>query len=112
MGYTIKSKLWIEDDGEIVLGEGRYRLLKAMETTGSLTSAAKSIDISYQKAWKLLDTVNKNAKQPVFVAVRGGIGGGGAELTEYGSELINQFDLIRKECWEHLKRSEAKLKDL
>ena len=112
MKYRIKSKLWIEGDGEIIMGEGRFQLLKAIDEAGSLSAAAKNMDISYKKAWKLMDTVNKNSNKPVLKTLRGGQGGGGVELTPYGKELISRFDKIRKDCWEYLKKSEAILLDL
>ncbi len=112
MSYKIKSKLWIEHNGEIVMGEGRFRLLKALEYEGSLSSAARSVGISYKKAWKLLDSVNKNAKETVYSTTRGGSGGGGAELTDYGKRLLVQFESIRKDCWQHLNEGEEKLKAL
>ena len=49
MKYKIKSRIWIEADDNILLGEGRVALLKAIEETGSLTKAAKSLKMSYKK---------------------------------------------------------------
>ena len=102
MKYTIRSRIWIEADGQILLGEGRVNLLKAIKQTGSLSKAAKSLGMSYKKAWSLLDAVNKRAKQPVVETSIGGSGGGGAELTPYGEQLIKSFDNINQECWSFL----------
>ena len=112
MSYTIKSKLWIEANGTIILGEGRVQLLKAIEKEGSLSAGAKSIGMSYKKAWKLMDNLNKNAFKPVLITSKGGSGGGGAEITPYGKELIKQFEVMKDECWKHLKQSEERLKNL
>ncbi len=49
MTYKIKSKIWIESDGKILLGEGRVQLLKAIKETGSLSKAAKKLNMSYKK---------------------------------------------------------------
>ena len=86
----------------MLLGEGRVKLLKAIEETGSLSKAAKSLNISYKKAWDLIDSVNKSAKKPLTITSTGGKGGGGAKLTEYGKQLITAFDNINKNCWEYL----------
>jgi len=102
MKYTIKSRIWIEAGENVLIGEGRVRLLKAIDETGSLSKAAKSINISYKKAWKLIDSVNKSAKKPVIKSSVGGKGGGGAEITDYGKSLINAFDEINKNCWSFL----------
>ncbi|TWO32731.1 LysR family transcriptional regulator [Seonamhaeicola sediminis] len=112
MSYKIKSRIWIESNNNVLLGEGRVHLLKAIQKTGSLSKAAKSLNISYKKAWQLLDSVNKSAKKPVTINSIGGKGGGGAELTEYGHSLINAFDEINKNCWAFLDQQLDKIKQL
>ena len=102
MDYKIKSRIWIETNNNVLLGEGRIRLLKAIEETGSLSKAAKTMQISYKKAWHLIDTVNKAAKKPVTISSIGGKGGGGAKLTPYGKSLIIAFENINKNCWAFL----------
>ncbi|MCF6295667.1 MAG: LysR family transcriptional regulator [Flavobacteriaceae bacterium] len=102
MNYKIKSRIWIEADNTVLLGEGRIRLLKAIEETGSLSKAAKTLKMSYKKAWHLIDSVNRSAKKPVTIASIGGKGGGGAKLTPYGKSLITAFENINKKCWRFL----------
>lgn len=104
MDYKIKSRIWIEANGEILLGEGRVSLLKAIDETGSLSKAAKSIGMSYKKAWSLIDAVNKRAEKPVTTSSIGGKGGGGAQLTVYGKTLIETFETINTNCWEFLDK--------
>ena len=112
MKYKIKSRIWIEADDNVLLGEGRVRLLKAIDKTGSLSKAAKSLQISYKKAWTLIDAVNKSSKKPVTVTSIGGKGGGGAVLTEYGKNLILAFEDINKNCWSHLDTQIEKINNL
>tara|TARA_R110002049_G_scaffold309212_2_gene518718 strand:+ start:2202 stop:2540 length:339 start_codon:yes stop_codon:yes gene_type:complete len=112
MAYKIKSRIWIESKGHVLLGEGRVQLLKAIDDTGSLSKAAKSLNLSYKKAWSLLDSINKSAKTPVTINSIGGKGGGGAELTDYGKSLVTTFDDINKNCWEFLDEQLEKIKDL
>jgi molybdate transport system regulatory protein len=109
MGYKIKSRIWIESENNVLLGEGRVHLLKAIQETGSLSKAAKSLNISYKKAWQLLDSVNKSAKKPVTINSIGGKGGGGAELTEYGKSLVEAFDEINRNCWKFLDNELKKI---
>ena len=104
MDYTIKSKIWIEANGEILLGEGRVRLLKAIEETGSLSQAAKKLNMSYKKAWGLINDVNSRAESPVVEKSIGGKKGGGTVLTEYGKMLIRAFDEINTNCWKYLEK--------
>ncbi|MDN3667349.1 winged helix-turn-helix domain-containing protein [Algibacter miyuki] len=109
MSYKIKSRIWIEANNHVLLGEGRVHLLKAIEDTGSLSKAAKSLGLSYKKAWSLIDSVNKSAKKPVTINSTGGKGGGGATLTPYGKTLITTFDEINKNCWKFLDEQVRKL---
>ncbi len=112
MNYKIKSRIWIEAGDNVLLGEGRVRLLKAIDETGSLSKAAKSLQISYKKAWTLIDAVNKSSIQPVTITSIGGKGGGGMVLTEYGRKLILAFDDINKNCWSHLDTQIEKINNL
>lgn len=112
MNYKIKSRIWIEHKSHVLLGEGRVNLLKAIEATGSLSKAAKLLNLSYKKAWHLMDSVNKSAKKPVTINSIGGKGGGGTILTDYGKSLIMAFDTINKNCWEFLDDQLAKIQDL
>lgn len=98
----IKSKIWIETDDGILISEGRIQLLKLIESTGSLNKASKQMNISYQKAWKLIDASNKAAKEPLIATQVGGNKGGGTVLTPYGKSLIESYEKINVACWEFL----------
>jgi molybdate transport system regulatory protein len=94
MNYKVKSRIWIEGEEGMFLGNGRIKLLKAIDETGSLTKAAKSMKLSYKKAWNLIDSVNNNAEEPVVTTATGGKDGGGAHVTAYGKKLIQQFEAL------------------
>lgn len=98
----IKSKIWIETDEGILISEGRLQLLRLIEETGSLNKAAKTMNLSYQKAWRLIDDSNRASAQPLILTHVGGNKGGGTQLTPYGKLLIVTFETINKECWEFL----------
>ena len=98
----IKSKIWIETDEGVLISEGRVQLLKLIQETGSLNKAAKAMNISYQKAWKLVDASNKAASSPLIETYVGGNKGGGTVLTPYGNSLIASFDAINAACWDFL----------
>lgn len=108
MEYKIKSRIWIEIDDNVFLGEGRIQLLKSLNKTHSLSKSAKELNISYKKAWNLIDSVNKNAPQLVVTKSTGGSGGGGSTLTDYGKELITTFDTINSNCWKFLDKQAEK----
>lgn len=102
--YKIKSRIWIEIGDKVLLGEGRVKLLNAIETNGSLTKAARSIGMSYKKAWTLIDEVNGAAKEAVVTKTIGGLKGGGTLVTPYGKRLIKNFERINEECWIFLEQ--------
>ncbi len=102
MDYKIKSRIWIESEHGVFLGEGRVRLLKAIAKTGSLSKAAGSLNMSYKKAWNLLDSMNKISDESLVITSTGGKGGGGASITAYGEKIIKVFDDINQKCWEFL----------
>ncbi len=98
----IKSKIWIETDDGILISEGRIQLLKLIESTGSLNKASKQMNISYQKAWKLVDASNKASKEPLIATQVGGNKGGGTVITPYGKSLIESYEKINVACWKFL----------
>ncbi len=100
--YTIKSRIWIEGIDGVCLGEGRIKILNAILKEGSLSKAAKSLGMSYKKAWNLVDSMNKNANQHIVITNTGGTGGGGTKITPYGMQMIETFENINKNCWEFL----------
>jgi len=109
MKYKIKSRIWIEVGDNVLLGEGRVRLLKEIAETGSLSKAAKSLKMSYKKAWTLIDSVNKSADKPFVITTIGGKNGGGAELTTYGKTMIEVFENINRDCWKYLDTQTHKI---
>ncbi|MBI3592960.1 MAG: LysR family transcriptional regulator, partial [Nitrospirae bacterium] len=73
----IKSKLWIEIDGEPVFGRGRSFLLNAIDRYGSINRAAKEINISYRKAWSYIKAMEERLGIKLVERQSGGKNGGG-----------------------------------
>ena len=96
--YQIKSRFWIEGKDGTFLGEGRVRLLQAIETSGSISAAAKSLDMSYRKAWKMVDIMNAQAKEPLVVRQTGGKSGGGTLVTPQGTKAVNSYIAFKAKC--------------
>lgn len=76
---------------EIALGPGKIDLLEAIEQTGSISSAAREMGLSYRRAWGMLDVVNRCFKKPLVTPTIGGKGGGGATLTALGKRMIATY---------------------
>ena len=73
------------------IGPGKIALLEHVESTGSLSQAARELGMSYRRAWLLLDDLNHTLGEPVSTASIGGAGGGGARLTDFGRKLIAAY---------------------
>jgi len=90
-GFRLKGKIWIEGEDRTFLGMGRAELLEKIRRYGSISKAAKAMNMSYKRAWKLVESMNKQAKSPLVITQIGGKGGGGAKLTPEGERILKQF---------------------
>ena len=85
-------KIWLSTtDAEIVFGSGKYRLLRAIEQSGSLAAAAESLKISYRKAWGDLKKAETHIGKRLIIKNRGGSGGGRTSLTPEGDRLVKAY---------------------
>ena len=72
-------------------GPGKADLLEAIERTGSISEAARSMRMSYRRAWLLVDSSNRLFRRPVVTAGPGGRSGGGASLTPFGRDVVRRY---------------------
>ena len=70
------------------LGPGKIALLEGIDRTGSLAEAARTLRMSYRRAWLLLEDLNTSFQERVTDTSIGGRGGGGASLTRFGRDLV------------------------
>jgi len=73
------------------MGPGKAQLVALIDSTGSISAAARELGMSYRRAWQLVDAVNASFKEPVVLTAVGGKRGGGAVVTDYGRALVAQF---------------------
>lgn len=82
----------------IAIGPGKIALVEAIERTGSITAAARSLGMSYRRAWLLLDALNRSLATPAVTTAQGGPHGGGSVLTDTGRELIALYRRIEADA--------------
>lgn len=70
------------------LGPGKVVLLEAIERTGSISAAGRSLGMSYRRAWELVDSLNRTFREPIVATRHGGERGGGAHVTPFGRQVI------------------------
>lgn len=91
---NIKSKIWIDVNGEPVFGRGRMQLLKAINKYGSINQAAKEINISYRKAWGYIKVMEDRLGINLVERQTGGLNGGGAYLTQEAKDFISKYEIL------------------
>ncbi|MEQ8818070.1 MAG: LysR family transcriptional regulator [Thalassobaculum sp.] len=75
----------------VALGPGKARLLEAIGTTGSIAAAARTMGMSYGRAWQLVQAMNGDFRAALVERAAGGRGGGGAALTALGLEALDRY---------------------
>jgi molybdate transport system regulatory protein len=87
----IRFRIRINKGKTIAIGPGKIDLLEAIDEARSLTAAAKTLGMSYRRAWLLLDTMNRCFREPVVQTSAGGAHGGGTRVTPLGREVIDRY---------------------
>jgi len=94
---ALSVRLRVDFTAECSIGPGKIALLEAIRASGSLSQAARDLDMSYRRAWLLLESLNTSFTQPVADLTRGGTGGGGASVTPFGEALIAAFRMLEEQ---------------
>ena len=87
--YDMKLRLLHGDD--IAMGPGKADLLDAIAQAGSISAAARRMNMSYRRAWLLVEVMNRCFAEPVVARAVGGSHGGGAQLTATGVQVLAAF---------------------
>jgi molybdate transport system regulatory protein len=90
-----RAKLWVEQDGKLVLSDYRVRLLALIEETGSLADAAEALHLSYRRAWGKVREIEENLGVKLVESAAGGAGGGGSRLTPEGRRYVELYERFR-----------------
>ena len=93
--FSMSLKLW---RNEKAFGPGIARLLELVEEYESLNKAASIMGMAYSKVWKILNDSEKALGFPLIERRIGGVGGGGANLTEEGKELLYAYRSFSEEA--------------
>lgn len=73
------------------MGPGKATLVDAIGRTGSISAAAREMGMSYRRAWVLVETMNRCFREQLVKTVTGGKGGGGAQVTPLGREVVRRY---------------------
>jgi molybdate transport system regulatory protein len=88
------TQVIVNDNGDIIMGNGRMQILASINQTGSINKTAKALKMSYKTAWSKIQTTEKNFGKPVVRAEKKT----GTRLTLEGKQLLEKFRQLKKDC--------------
>ena len=91
----LKSSQWIVDENNnIIIGEGRAKILENIEKTGSMNQAAKMMQMSYKAVWSKIKATEKHMNACIVHADRKE----GSRLSQAGRDLLAKYKLLKAQC--------------
>lgn len=106
----IKYKIWLQNKGEVIAGNGKINLLKMIDELGSIQKAAEKMGLSYRHAWGMIQKMERRTGFKLVKTAVGGKEGGGANLTLRGQELVRRFLALRNNFDKFSKKFDEKFK--
>jgi molybdate transport system regulatory protein len=93
--FKLLSKQWIVDEEDnIIMGEGRRKILELVEQTGSLNQTAKMLKMSYKAVWGKIKATERAMNIKIVDTDRKL----GSHVTEEGKALLMKYKRLKKEC--------------
>ena len=105
------GKLGFSRRGGRGLGSERIDLLQAIDQVGSISQAAKCVDLSYKTAWDAVDAMNNLADKPLLISATGGHYGSGSYLTKHGRDIVRMYRLLESGYQQLLMQMQAQVED-
>jgi molybdate transport system regulatory protein len=91
---SLSVRIDLDTDGRI--GPGKIQLLENIHACGSISAAGRAMEMSYKRAWDLVDEINRICRRAVVERQTGGKNGGGASLTPFGASLVARYRKIER----------------
>jgi len=91
---SITLRIRFEPQGHI--GHGKVELLEQIAAFGSISAGARQMNMSYKRAWDLIEEMNRIFGKPMLDTQKGGARGGGAQLTPTGLAVIARYRAIER----------------
>ena len=105
----VHFRMRIRTGEAVALGPGKVDLLEAVREHGSISAAARSLDMSYRRAWMLIDELNRSLKSPATHSEQGGQSGGGCTLTPVGETIVRLYRDVEEEAQRSCAKQIAEL---
>lgn len=78
------------------LGPGKVELLEKIDSLGSISAAGRAMDMSYRRAWELVEELNGLFTGPLVSPRSGGRQGGGTALTPLGHAVVASYRAVER----------------
>ncbi len=99
---NLRYKIWLEQSNRKAFGDGPYRMLRLVDQQGSLSRAARAMDMSYSQAWNLIKSLEQRLGFCLIQSQAGGKFGGGSSLTPAARALVEKYEKFMTEAGEML----------
>src|ERR1700685_3120292 len=76
------------------IGPGKIQLLEQIRACGSISAAGRAMNMSYKRAWDLVDEINRICRRAAVARQKGGKDGGVSNLTPFGLSLVARYRKI------------------
>lgn len=86
--FSVEPRIRLNGGRRVAFGPGKADLLEQIERTGSISEAAKAMDMSYMRAWTLIKSLDRGFAEPLVEKTRGGSARGGAALSAAGRRVL------------------------
>lgn len=96
MAQRLKLKIQLYCGDEIAMGPGKADLLAAIVQHGSISAAARAMNMSYRRAWLLTDAMNRCWSEPLLETSPGSAKGGGAKVTAFGAAVLAHYRKLQE----------------
>ena len=106
--HKFSGKVWIEYEGNPLIGKGGAEILEGIAKENSISRAAETLGMSYRYVWNYLKKIEKTIGEPIVDTYKGGkTGGGGAKLTETGRKLLAEYTRLENCLSEFLSETKT-----
>ena len=93
--FKLRSSQWIVDaDNNIIIGEGRAKILEHIDQTGSMNQTAKLMKMSYKAVWSKIKATEKHMQACIVHTDRKE----GSRLSQDGKDLLKKYNQLKAQC--------------
>jgi molybdate transport system regulatory protein len=108
----IRVRCWVTIGGLKHFGPGPAELLERIHESGSISKAAETMNMSYKKAWDMVEHMNARGSKPYVITQKGGSKGGGTKLTDAGKKVLDSYHKLKDRIDEVIQQERELLKSI